>query len=597
VLRSRPFLTAAVAVVMFFATAYALSALPVLPDTDSYYHMAVARLFTEEGVVDRLPWPRFSAMHEGFGDKEILFHALLMPFTLGDPTIGGRVAIALSNAFMAGAIAWLAIGAIGPWGALVAPLLYLAAPYIWIRSIRLRPEFFSLVIFLLIAHFTVRRRIWTLAALGVVFTLSHTAFHVVAAMAVGWLLVTLLFERTFDWKPAVATLGGIAAGVLVHPQFPDNLKIWYLQNVGFLQFKNVLDTGAETRPPLLRLYAMHNIGWVLAVVAAIVLLRPWRNKPSRATLIFGSMTAVFLVLQLMMERISTYFLPMMTLTLVYACAGLVQSRRAMVLTGLVAIAAAAASTPFAIGVARSIVAGVPQDLERDYALLSSKIPAGAKIAARWGATDAFVFWAPQGRYLNVLDPVFFAIPHPGEYWAQRRMFDAVEPDMPFVTAQVLDSDYIAFSRFETSKQFMARIAKDPRFDRLHDGYNVLLRVNRNANGAFVLDWQNYPLRARDVEGFIDADRIAPGAPCATLTHVLRLAAPTSLSYELAPWGKTRIWIDDQLRAAVTQPLHAILGRGGVIDANLAAGEHEIRVETCRDGDRSGFYLRRVDGEK
>ena len=114
-----------VAIIAFFLFAHFLFALPSLPDTDSYYHLAVARLYAQNGIVDELPWARFSAMRHGFGDKEILFHVLLMPFARGD---GGRIAIALLNAILAGVITWLAVEAIGAWGAAVAPVLYLAAP-------------------------------------------------------------------------------------------------------------------------------------------------------------------------------------------------------------------------------------------------------------------------------------------------------------------------------------------------------------------------------------------------------------------------------------------------------------------------------------
>jgi hypothetical protein len=368
------------------------------------------------------------------------------------------------------------------------------------------------------------------------------------------------------------------------------LSIWFLQNVRFLQMKNILDVGAEIHAPQLRVYAMHNIGWCIAAVLAIALLRPWRQKPSRETVIFGSMAAVFLVLQLMMERMSTYFLPMMTLALAYACAGLVRSRVAIIVTAIIAVGAAAASTPFALRVVSSIMAGVPADVDRDYAEFSKHVPNGANVAARWGATDAYVFWAPQGRYLNVLDPVFFAEPHPSAYWAQRRMFEGAEPDLPFITVRELQSDYVAFARWETQRPFLDRVANDPRLERVYDGYNVLLRVQRNANADFVLQWQDYPLLAPDVEGFIDADRIARGAQCTKLVHRFALVVPTKRSYELAAWGPSRIWIDGQLRGAVTRPQLAILGHGGIVTTNFAAGAHEIQVETCRAGERSGFYL-------
>ncbi len=49
----------------------------LIPGADPYYHLAIARAISLGGVPLDLPWVRLSAMHVGFGDKEVLFHLLL----------------------------------------------------------------------------------------------------------------------------------------------------------------------------------------------------------------------------------------------------------------------------------------------------------------------------------------------------------------------------------------------------------------------------------------------------------------------------------------------------------------------------------------
>ena len=457
-------LALAVAGVTFFIVAHFVFALPALPDTDSYYHLAVARLYAENGIVDELPWARFSAMRHGFGDKEFLFHVLLIPFARGD---GGRIAIALFNAVLAGVIAWIAIDALGAWGALVAPLLYLAAPYFWIRTTRLRPEVLSLILLLLIVAAAAKKRAWLVGVLSVALTLSHTAFHLLAALAVLW----FLFDR--EWKTLAATVAGIAIGIVIHPHFPHSLKIWYLQNVRFLQLKDVLDVGAEIHAPRVIDLLMNNAGWW---IAAIVMVAMIRKRDVRA---FTITAAVFLVLQLMMERMSTYFFPFATLAIAYALAERRHpaGRSAGILPAVIAVVAILASTPFTLRAARAMTLRLPSDVERDYAAFAERVPRDAKIAARWGATDAYVWWAPQGRYLNVLDPVFMAETHPREYALQRRLFEGRETDIP-AAMRALDSDYLAFAKWETPPAFLARVKNDPRLELVYDGYNVLMRVRR-----------------------------------------------------------------------------------------------------------------------
>jgi len=101
---------AATALVFVAATAVfyvALWPLPVLPDNDSYYHLAVARHYAEHGVRAPIPWARFSILNDGLGDKELLFHLLLAPFVAlaRDASRGGILALALLNALVATVLA------------------------------------------------------------------------------------------------------------------------------------------------------------------------------------------------------------------------------------------------------------------------------------------------------------------------------------------------------------------------------------------------------------------------------------------------------------------------------------------------------------
>jgi hypothetical protein len=574
--RRRAVLSAAVAAVAFFVFAHALLELPSIPDTDSYYHLAVARLYGTSGFVDTLEWARFSAMHDGFGDKEPLFHALLIPFS--DAT-AGRVAVALLNALLAGVLTFVATGVLGAWGVLVAPLLFLTAPYFWSRTIRLRPETLSVTLMIAVVAAAAKRKPLLAGVLSMAFALTHTPWHALAGLSVLWLFATRVREKTWEWRTTIAILGGIAFGLIIHPHFPFNLKIWFLQNVVSLQRGAVLGMSTENVRPPLGLLVGHNAGWFVSVIAALLLARPWRERASRESMFFAIPAFVFAAMQIVWERMSTYFFPIATLAIVLWCA----ARFARPLMAAVAVLAIAASAPFAIRSASSVAVQLPPDIERDWAAFGERVPARAKVAAAWGPTDAYVFWAPQGRYLNVLDPAMMYEKDRNAYWAHRAVLSGEEPDLPLIAKTILDSDFIAFARWDATPLFLARIAADPRIQRVYDGYNVLLRLHPSE--AFVTDWNGYRRAASNLEGFVDADRMQPAGRCATFTRAL--SAPAR--YELAPWGPTRVWLDGRLRVDVTTAPLAVLGRGTVLETGDA---REMRIETCRAGARSGFYLLR-----
>jgi hypothetical protein len=456
-------LAAAAGLVTFFVVAYVLLALPTLPDTDSYFHLAVARLYAERGLVNELPWTRYSVMRDHYGDKELLFHLLLIPIAQGDAATNARLAIAAFNGIIAALLVLLGIDVAGKHGAWLAPLVYLTAPYFWSRTIRLRPELLSLILLLGLVLAVRRQRAVVAALLACAYALSYTAFHLVAGLAVLWILATR------RWKLGLSILAGLAAGLLLHPHVPDNLRIWWLQNVRYFFMKSTLDVGAEIGAPKIADLFLHNAGWWIAAIALIVLLRP--RKPDA---FIGIPAAIFAILQLAMERMSIYFFPFASLALLRPN----EERRVKpaLLIG-VAVIAIAASAPFSIASLTYLMRRVPPDLEADYVALAKHVPPNAKVAARWGATDAYVFFAPQGRYLDVLDPLFMAAPHPREYAAYRALFESENADVAKIAKESLDSDYIAFPKFEATPAFVARLKANPRITIVYEGYNVLAKID------------------------------------------------------------------------------------------------------------------------
>jgi hypothetical protein len=55
------------------------------------------------------------------------------------------------------------------------------------------------------------------------------------------------------------------------------------------------------------------------------------------------------------------------------------------------------------------------------------VPANARGAATWADAEWYTFWAPDARYLNLLDPVFMAVPRPGAYRASPSVFEGTSP--------------------------------------------------------------------------------------------------------------------------------------------------------------------------
>lgn len=593
------------------------TAAPVLNDTDSYYHLAVAREFAHGGVPETLPWARFSLLHSPFPDKELLFHWALAPFAAHaeGSSAGGRFALALFVALALGVIAFLAselAGARAAWVALALPILALDLPD---RLDRLRPELLALVLFLLVARAIARGADRTVGFLAFLFALSYTAIQALAGLvALAWLVRWRREGRLTPALPLYTALG-TGLGLIVHPAFPANLELWAVVNVHLFDFVGRLGAGgAELQPATTVELLTKNFGfWAAAGLALAAARRVPAPPPSRALArdVYALSALVFGALYLAMWRFGLYFFPFAALALLARLGpeGLstrfAPGRRRSLPIALAWLVCVAAALPQAAAMTRRFLDRTMPGPQREDAwrAFGESVPEGARVAAPWGIAQAYVFFAPQGRYLNLLDPVLMALPFPREEALARALFAGEEPDVALAAGSGLDSDYLAFSVLSTPGRLAARAAGDPRLRAVHLGYDRLYAIEAGRGERFVRDWDAaapgkpfapYPRlsepKARELEAFVDARRVDPG--CVRFLRRETFPAEIRRFYELAPYGSARLAVDGRPLVALGGAPGAVLGQGAVIEVELAAGEHVWTLETCPDPatGRSGFYL-------
>jgi hypothetical protein len=441
--------TAAVFIVSFFLFAFLFLRMSILVDADSYYHLAVARWYGQEGVATPIPWARFSLLSSG-ADKEWLFHLLLIPFTLGDAAVGGRLALAVFNAALAAVIARYAASVIGPFGFAVPVWLWIAAPPFFARAVRLRPELLALLLILIAIGAASTRRYVLFGLIAFAFTLGYTAWHVFLFLALLW--------AWRDRRLAVPAIIGTVAGLILRPHPLANLHLWYVQNVEFFRWAGKLDVGDEIRPP-----SLHTLWTSLAFLLAVALLIR-RTRPAWHVAIAAGL---FLILFTRFGRMATYVYPLVLLAVLSEKA---RRHAPLILGATLLLALPLAREPMLIDLLTHDYA-----TEADLESFGRAVPPGAKVAATWGDGETYAFWAPQGRYLNVLEPLFMLARDPRAYEAQRRLFSGLDPD-PAATARELDSDFIALDVSAAPPALVRRLATDPRFRLRHRGVNALFEL-------------------------------------------------------------------------------------------------------------------------
>ncbi len=601
------------AVVAFLCGAGLLGALqlgrPWLYDTDAAYHLAVAREVWHRGLPAQLPWARFTLFAEAFGDKEVAFHYLLAPFAGPvDPLDGGRIALALLAGALFATIALAAYRAVGPWAALVPlGLALLSIDWDW-RLVRLRPELLAAILFLAaLRAAAARREVW-LGPLGALFALSYVAAHAFVGLAALWFLVEGLAAR--EWRPRLLVYPalGVAVGWLLHPNFPANLAVFWIQAVEFFRLKGTLDVGTEIRPETTDVLLLASLGlWIawLALWNARVPGEPASDEDRRFARLAATAAVVFGALFLLMSRFVLYAVPFGALALL----GAIRARgeriggRVRLLGGRDAPLALAlgvallAAAPTLAGHARlfreRIAEGSQGERRRELEAFSRALPAGATVAAPWGATDLYVLFAPQARYLGVLDPVYLALRAPEADALQRRIFAGDEPDLPRAVAIGLDSRFLALPRAGAAPRLLARLGADPRVRLVGGGAHLLAEMLPDRNTDFVLGWRSVdggaapvPVEgeARRFAGFVDLGREG----CRRLASSPVLAG-TAL--ELTGLGPVRLRLDGAPPLALGAA-GAVLGAGLRVEAAASGAPSAVEVESCPDpaSGENGFYL-------
>lgn len=605
---------------------------PVLDDSDSYFHLALAREYARDGIPEGLPWAGLTPWASRYGDFQLLFHLYLIPFVSGvDPQAGGGLALALLDGALFALLGFLGSRAIGRWGWLLPVAVYATTTEAALRLVRLRPELLALGLFLLAALFVARGRYRLLGVVAALFALAYSAVHAFVGL---WLVLFALWgwrDRRWEWALPLYAVLGTVVGLVVHPQFPANLdSLVLVAKVPFVDAAS-LGSGTEIQPHTTRIALLSQLGfWCGAALVWFCRRSDPNGAPAEAGAhrdVFGVLAAGFGGLYLLHARFALYAFPFAALWLLWQlrARGETVGRRALVfgrpvptLVGVL-VCTALAARPLALQ-AKLYSHRADESAARDREALGAKIPTGARVAATWRTADLLVYYAPTARYLEVLDPLPLYLANPTAAATLRRVFAGDEPDTPLALAEVLTSDHWVISRGKPDEVgALVRLVGDPRFEVLHDGPRVLARVRPGANEDFVLDWRLAPTGAvwpvpgdmpttgwpsyprhpvphlRAIEGFVDLARVTPAEGCVRLVHELPAGTSKFLRGELAPAGPTRLFLDDRLLLSVPGGGGARLADAVTVELDRAIDQpHRLLLETCAAEGRLGFYLRSVE---
>lgn len=271
---------------------------------DEYYHLGLAREMRSDIRMESFRWTPFSLLFDHYADGAPLFHILLLPVAGLPLETAGLLGVLLGQVFLVGSFAWAlwSLRVPRPWwfvlalpalGTLFAQRLEMCRPQVWLIG------FSALVVALL-----VERRWKALFVICALFGLTHTGGWIAIPLAVLWSLSGLVAgkekeTKRFPWQPVAVAAGGWLLGQLVHPDVPENFRLFVISNfvipfqataAGDAALRSQL--GSELSPPDPSILMEQWPAFIAPVLVLAALLFQPRLR-SRATLTSGIISLAF----------------------------------------------------------------------------------------------------------------------------------------------------------------------------------------------------------------------------------------------------------------------------------------------------------------
>ncbi len=272
--------------ILLFAAAWCAVFIPWtgFMDPDAFYHAKSAALIWQSGPIKTFPWLDLTLLGSHYADLHFGFHLFVAPFAhvLGMLT-GLRVATALLAAFAVATfeacLRWLRIRRAWFWTA----ALLVSQPFVF-RLLLGKATPLATIWYFFGLTAAWKRRPLLVAIVTTAFAFSYGGWMYltgsIALLAIGDLVYAHLVEgrqwkKAFAssmWREILASIAGAAAGLVLHPNFPDVLRFSWAQIVTIglgTPFQHVV-LGTEWLPAELPSLLSSLAPWVIAFVLGLM---------------------------------------------------------------------------------------------------------------------------------------------------------------------------------------------------------------------------------------------------------------------------------------------------------------------------------------
>jgi hypothetical protein len=434
---------------------------------DSYFHAKMGQLVGTSGPVRDFPWLTGSLWSRTWADSSFLFHVILSGYErVFGTVVGAKWATATLGALLALVIFLVARALACPSPELLTALAMGGSWTLVARLLSTRGYLVSVPLVLLLVLALVQERLWLLALVSVLFPLSYTAIHVVPVLVALHTVVVRLVEGRWHWRPLGVSTAALAAGVLLHPNFPGLLKVWWVQNIWVMGLRWIEQPHLRLGSELLASTGAEVLGGaaILPIAALacglLLLLNP---RPLTAGLItLGLVASLFGALSVSAIRFLEYAIPLVML-FCGALLGHVLPEKGVTAPaiGARAVVAVVAVTLLLESSRKHTKHARGPNLQRPAQWIAAHSPPGAVVVADWDAFAQFFFWNDRNRLIIGMEPTFMLYQDPALHEVYEALMAGEGADLYEVVVHRLGGSFVAVHYGQ--EKLLSRLDHDPRF--------------------------------------------------------------------------------------------------------------------------------------
>lgn len=286
-----------------------------LAGVDGYYHIKNAFLLRTEGWFKSFPWLQATIWKDSFADFHFLFHIFLIPFTLGNLIWGAKLAAAILAAAVFAIFYWLLKKNQVKYSFLWTIILFCSSAGFIFRISMPKAQSLSLIFLFLGLYLISQRKYLLLAILSFLYVWAYGGFLILFILAFIYTLAVFIQTKKIDFKLISSCAGGLIAGLIINPYFPNNLSYLYIQLFRAGIFHSI-PVGAEWYPTEFLDFARLNFLalFLFLIATAFIIINRINNfsiksKTDSLTTSLFITSVFFLSLTIMANRFVEYWVP------------------------------------------------------------------------------------------------------------------------------------------------------------------------------------------------------------------------------------------------------------------------------------------------